>query len=241
MFNHMKERWSRFRHHGKKTWNFFWNDDSIWSWLANIVVAFLVIRFIVYPVLGLLLGTSYPIVAVISESMDHGGTEFCIEFQNGECIQYSGDILTICGQKVKEFPESFDNYWDFCGQWYESNGITKEEFKTFSFKNGFRKGDVILLWRANEKNLKVGDILIFKGNKVPPIIHRIVKIWDEEGEKYYQTKGDHNNGQISGTYGEEKIGSERILGKGVIRIPYLGWLKILFVDAVKPLGINIQR
>ena len=60
------------KEHLKKTWNFFWNDESIWSWLANIIVAFLVIRFLVYPLLGVILGTGYPIVAVISESMEHG-------------------------------------------------------------------------------------------------------------------------------------------------------------------------
>ena len=99
----------------------------------------------------------------------------------------------------------------------------------------------MLLWRANEENLDVGDILIFQGNKVQPIIHRVVNSWEEDGLVYYQTKGDHNNGIITGAYGEEKIGMERVLGKGLIRIHYLGWLKILFVDAVKPLGINIQR
>jgi hypothetical protein len=224
MFKFMGEKPNKFKQHWKKTWNFFWNDDSIWSWLANIVVAFIVIRFIVYPLLGLLLGTSYPIVAVISESMDHGTSD---------------DI--ICGQRIVDFPESFDNYWTVCGQWYESNGITKEEFRKFPFRDGFRKGDVILLWRANSENLEVGNVLIFQGSKVQPIIHRIVSTWNEDGSRFYQTKGDHNSGIISGTYGEEKIGQERVLGKGIIRIPYLGWLKILFVDAVKPLGINIVR
>jgi hypothetical protein len=220
----MREKLKRIKHHGKRTWNFFWDDDSIWSWIANIIVAFLLIRFIVYPVLGVVLGTSYPIVAVISESMEHGTTN-----------------EIICGQQFKEFPESFDQYWNTCGQWYEEKGITKEEFRTYPFDDGFRKGDVILLWRANRDNLEVGDVLIFQGSKPQPIIHRIIKIWDEDGEYFYQTKGDHNNGMISGVYGEEKISESRILGKGLFRIPYLGWMKILFVDAVKPLGINIQR
>lgn len=214
----------RFKDHSKKIWHFFWEDDSLWSWLANIVVAFLLIRFIVYPLLGLILGTSFPIVAVVSESMEHG---------------LHDDVL--CGRQFNEFRESFDNYWSVCGGWYEEKGITKEQFKKFSFKNGFNKGDVIILWRANKNNLEVGNILVFQGNKPQPIIHRIVDKQEEEGKIYYQTKGDHNSDSISGTYGEIKIDEERLLGKGVIRIPYLGWLKILFVDAVKPLGINIQR
>ena len=206
----------------KKTWNFFWKEDSIWSWLANVVVAFVVIKFIIYPVLGVLLGTSYPIVAVVSESMEHG------LYNNRLCDQY-----------LAEFPESFDNYWEVCGSWYEEQGIDKQQFQKFSFKNGFDKGDVIVLWRPS--NLEIGDILVFQANKPQPIIHRIVKVWDEDGKTYYQTKGDHNGDSDSRTIQETKISEERIFGKGIVRIPYLGWLKILFVDAVKPLGINIQR
>ncbi|MBT6773980.1 signal peptidase I [Candidatus Woesearchaeota archaeon] len=212
------------KEHLKKTWKFFWDDDSIWSWLANIIVAFLVIRFLVYPLLGVILGTGFPIVAVISESMEHGT---------------HADL--ICGQKFTEFPESFDSYWQVCGQWYESNGITKEQFNKFPFRDGFRKGDVIILWRANKNNLDVGDVLIFQGSKPQPLIHRVVKVWEEDSQTYYQTKGDHNSGSISGSLGEEKISEDRLYGKGVIRVPYLGWIKILFVDAVKPLGINIVR
>ena len=55
----------------KNVWKFIWEDDSIWSWMLNIILAFVLIKFIVYPGLGLLLGTSYPVVAVVSESMEH--------------------------------------------------------------------------------------------------------------------------------------------------------------------------
>ena len=90
---------------------FLWKDTSIWSWIANILIAFVVIRYIFYPVMGILLGTSYPVVAVVSESMEHG---------------LHNDIL--CGQSFDEFHESFDNYWEICGSWYEQRGITREQF-----------------------------------------------------------------------------------------------------------------
>jgi len=217
----MKKSWKQ---QLKKAWNFFWHDDSLASWLANIVVAFLVIRFILYPLLGIVLGTSFPIVAVVSESMEHG-------LHEGR----------LCGEYYEEFPESFDNYWKVCGAWYEQEGISREQFQKFPFPNGFDKGDVIILWRANRDNLEVGDILIFQGNRPQPLIHRVVKVGDEDGERFYQTKGDHNSGIISGEGGEEKIGEDRIYGQGIVRVPYLGWVKILFVDLVRPLGWNIQR
>ena len=55
----------------KKTWHFIWEDNSIWSWIVNIVLAFVLIKFIVYPGLGFILSTSHPVVAVVSESMEH--------------------------------------------------------------------------------------------------------------------------------------------------------------------------
>lgn len=217
----MKTSW---RDIWRKGWKFFWKDNSLASWLANVIVAFLLIRFVVYPLLGLILGTSFPIVAVVSESMEHGLHD-----------------ERLCGQQFAEFPESFDNWWDACGTWYEERDISKEEFKKFKFKNGFNKGDVILLYKANQDNLDVGDVLVFAGSEPQPIIHRIVAINEIDGEIFYQTKGDHNSASIPGPFGEEMISQDRVLGQGALRIPYLGWLKILFVDAVKPLGITIER
>lgn len=214
----------KLKYHSKRAWNFFWNDDSIGSWIANIIVAFVLIRFLLYPLLGVILGTGFPIVAVVSESMEHGLHEG-----------------VLCGQEFIEFPESFENYWKVCGQWYTEQGITPEEFQNFKFKNGFNKGDVIILWRANRDNIQLGDILVFQGSKPQPIIHRVVKVFEENDSFYYQTKGDHNSDSIQGEYGETRIPENRIFGKGLLRIPYLGWVKILFVDAVKPLGLKIER
>lgn len=64
---------ARYRSRWKRIWHFLWEEDSVWSWIANIVIAFLLIKFLVYPGLGLLLGTKFPVVAVISTSMDHAG------------------------------------------------------------------------------------------------------------------------------------------------------------------------
>ena len=147
----------------------------------------------------------------------------------------------ICGQHFTEFKDSFDNYWDVCGWWYKNIGITKEEFKSYPFSEGFDKGDVIVLYRANKNNLEKGDILVFQAGKPQPIIHRVIKVWEEKGDTFYQTKGDHNSKSIGPGLEETKISEKRILGKGILRVPYLGWMKILFVDAVRPFGIVIER
>jgi len=191
----------------KKIWWFIWEDDSVWSWLVNIVLAFVLIKFIIYPGLGFIFGTGYPIVAVVSSSMSHNG-------------------------------EGFDVWWDKNKAWYMERGIEKEKFSDFHFKNGFYKGDIMVLFGKKPESLNVGDIIVFKSNRPDPIIHRIVEKWEENGEYYFKTKGDNNKDSIkSSLVDETKIGKDRILGKAVLKIPLLGWIKIIFVDVLKFLGI----
>lgn len=184
-----------------KIWYFIWYDDSILSWLVNIILAFVLIKFIVYPVLGLILGTSFPIVAVVSNSMEHNG--------------------------------NFDNWWVSQKVFYENIDISAEEFQSYSFKNGFNKGDIMVLFGTNPENIEIGDTIVFRAkNKAYPIIHRVIKIKDIGGETYFETKGDHNVAQIkTPDLDETFISVDAYIGKSILRIPWLGYLKIGFVEA----------
>lgn len=199
----------------RNIWKFLWYDDSVWSWLANVVVAYLFIVFIFYPGLGLLLNTSYPLVAVVSGSMEHMK------------ISHDNNINPhLCGFQYSEtdYFVDFDEYWEICGNWYEIKNITKQNFSNFNFKNGFNKGDLIFIYGTKPKNLKIGDVIVFKSNIRPePIIHRIVDINEINGELIFTTKGDHNK-----SYGnvDIEINENNILGRGLFRVPLLGWFKI---------------
>jgi hypothetical protein len=96
-----------------KIWFFIWHDNSVWSWLVNIVLAYVLIKFIVYPGLGLLMGTTHPIVAVVSGSMEHTG---------GFEDWWASPATCTNGSCTKE-------------QWYAEREITKEQFRAFSLKN----------------------------------------------------------------------------------------------------------
>ena len=62
---------SKFKNTLIKTWKFIWDNDSPLSWILNVIIAFILVKFIIYPGLGLLLGTTHPVVAVVSGSMSH--------------------------------------------------------------------------------------------------------------------------------------------------------------------------
>ena len=157
--------------------------------VAEVVIIFLVIKLAFIPLAGYALGTQYPIVAILSGSMDHNG--------------------------------SFDNWWNAQSNLYGPFNITKDEFKTFQLSNGVHRGDAMILGRAN--NIEVGDIIVFidTQNNIP-IIHRVVSLVPLE------TKGDANLGQIQGV--ETNIPSETIIGKVVLEIPYVGYVKVGLVE-----------
>ena len=98
-----------------------------------------------------------------------------------------------------------------------------------SMKPKIAKGDVVLVERLNDKEkkeLKVGDILIFKNqNKI--ISHRIYNIIERNNERYYVTKGDYNEKPDAGaTDNKNVIGVVRLRFKkiGLISV----WLNELF-------------
>jgi len=191
----------------KKIWHFIWEDDSIWSWIVNIILAFVLIKFIVYPGLGLVLGTNYPVVAVVSGSMEH-------------------EI-------------SFDDWWHSQETFYQPYNITRSQFEKFPLHNGFNRGDIIVLTRAVPENLKIGDVIVFKSRRPDPIIHRVVSKWNEGEVYYFATKGDHNAFSIkdyaydgSKILDETNIPQQDLLGKAQIKIPWLGYIKIWFVDLI---------
>ncbi len=184
----------------KKIWYFIWEDNSVLSWIVNVVLAFVIIKFLVYPGLGLLLGTTHPIVAVVTGSMEHD--------------------------------EPFDEWWEKNEAYYTSIGITKEQFESFPMKNGFKRGDIIIL--GNSNNAKTGDIIVFRSGRPDPIIHRVIKM---ENENTYVTKGDHNRAPIiDDTLNEYDTKKSAVIGKSIAKVPFLGYIKIWFVDLLNGVG-----
>ena len=191
MLRLMKRHKEPFKGKMGKVYHFIFHDDSIWSWIVNIILAFILVKFVIYPVLAFVLGSSLPLVAVISGSMEHDGLDF-------------------------------DDWWAENGEWYESNDISKEEFESYKFINGFDKGDVMVLGRWDDA--EPGDTLVyFSGSHSYPIIHRVIYINEEENT--YQFKGDNNDGPDPSLVDEEQM-----LGKALLRIPKIGWIKIWFTE-----------
>ncbi len=186
----------------KKGWHWMWNSDSWLSYIVFIILIFVIVKFIFLPGMGLILGTKLPLAIVESCSMYH----------------------------EDNFMSNYDSWWDYSKAKYEPYNISQEQFKKFSMSDGFNKGDILLITRANPDKLAVGDIIIFTSpGRTTPIIHRIMSIKGENNEKIFSTMGDHNPGQLA----EEKdIHTSQLVGKATLRIgPYLGWVKLIFFES----------
>jgi len=214
----------------KKTWHFIWEEDSLLSWVVNVVLAFVLIKFIVYPGLGFMLDTSHPIVAVVSGSMEHKTVPMCMQNDiYGRCVSYASGKYEICGKSVDYRRNlNLEDFYSICGSWYNSVNISKDDFSKFPLTNGFNKGDIMILYGRNE--VVVGDVIVFQAERPDPIIHRVVSKKDVNGEKVFKTKGDHNQDSY---YFEASISQDEIIGKAVFRIPLLGYVKIWAVDLVR--------
>lgn len=191
-----------------KFWNWIWRSDSFLSWLVALVLAFIIVKFVFFPILSLILGTSLPLVVIESGSMSHPQASFL------------GNTFSTTS--------SFNLWWQASSSWYLKRNITLEQAKSWPFRTGMEKGDIIVVYGRGK--LEVGDVIIFNANTAHPIIHRVVRI---EDNNIYSTKGDHNTGQL--TYDnnpehtdETNITKDAIIGRGVFKIPKLGWLKLIF-------------
>lgn len=205
----------------KRFLKWVWSDDSISSYLVFLALAFILLKFLIFPVISLGLNTSYPIVAIVSGSMEHDVTGH-----------------QICGKTLNEDKSlDFNKYWHYCGDYYEKEfNISKQEFSEFPYSEGLNIGDVMILYGKEPTEIKKGDVIVFKPQNEMfyqskgPVIHRVVKKWKEDGEYYFRTKGDHN--KVSQERFEAKIPAEDIFGASVLRIPYIGMVKVVFVKII---------
>lgn len=188
----------------KKFWFIVWKDDSLKGWIISIIFLFIVIKFIFFPALNLVTGSSLPLAIVESCSMYHQGNIF----------------------------SDFDNWWERHESKYSNLEIDKLDFREFKLKRGFNKGDILFIVGKKPEKLEVGDIIVFNAEQKNPVIHRIINIEYENEEYTFSTFGDNNNGQLSfekSITSEEIVGKAvfRV-------VPYLGWGKLIFFEGKRP-------
>lgn len=88
-----------------------------------------------------------------------------------------------------------------------------------SMEPKINKGDIVIVEKVTGddiKKLKEGEVLVYKHNDMV-VVHRIVRVKEYNGAVYFNTKGDNNGEEDSWTISEELV-----IGKAILKIPYLG-------------------
>ena len=191
----------------KKAWKKFtfllWKDDSLKGWIFSIVFIFLLVRFVFFPLLSLVAGTSLPLAIVESCSMFHEGNLF----------------------------SDYDKWFEDNREKYSAFGIEHEDFVTFPFRRGFNKGDILFVVGTDPDDVRKGDVIIFNANQRNPVIHRVVNVTERDDGLIFSTLGDNNQGQIpfEVSIREDQIVGKSV----VRLAPYLGWVKLVFFEITK--------
>ncbi|HBE13487.1 MAG TPA: signal peptidase I [Clostridiales bacterium] len=104
-------------------------------------------------------------------------------------------------------------------------------------EDAIRKGDLILVDKLNDRELKVGDIITYMYNNIA-ITHRVIRIDSIDGKpSIYVTKGDANQ-----LYDDWRITKENIIGIYDDRIPQVGRVILFFqtpIGMVLCIGIPV--
>ena len=119
---------------------------------------------------------------------------------------------------------SMEHYY-FNFQKYAQYNITQQEFSQFPYPNGLYAGDIIIILPINTQYLEIGDVILYKGislYKNEDIFHRIVSY----NNSNFIIMGDNNPGPLI-FEGENDMNPNRIIGMGILRIPLLGYIKLL--------------
>ncbi len=114
------------RQHARKFWEFL-KKDTWQSWLVSLVLTFVIIKYIFFPLLSFALGTSLPLVVVESCSMYHSTSDFDQWWEQNGLWYNSKDI-------------SKENFSDFSFL----RGLNKGDIVLVSGRNSRKLGNVVI-------------------------------------------------------------------------------------------------
>lgn len=89
---------------------------------------------------------------------------------------------------------------------------------TGSMEPQYNIGDLIIIKETPKEKIQVGDVINYiSKNGIDTITHRVVEILEKDGQTYYRTKGDNNNGED-----QELVSFNQVHGVIMFKINKLG-------------------
>jgi signal peptidase len=117
------------------------------------------------------------------------------------------------------------------GFWYIAQTSLRTEYPALAVASGsmlptLNVGDLIIVQGASPEEINAapmtGDIIVFKKSNNELVVHRAIERINSAGGYLFTTKGDNNTSPDP-----EKINGSEIVGRVVIRIPWIGNFALL--------------
>lgn len=80
-------------------------------------------------------------------------------------------------------------------------------------------GSLIITKSVLPSEISSGDVISFSTDSGDTVSHRVIHVGNDNGETKFQTKGDSNR-----LLDRQAISEQRVLGKVIFHIPFLGYL-----------------
>lgn len=220
-----------------------WEENGVARFFVELGTAFLS-AFLLYAVIGLLLGTSMPLVIVVSGSMEPVLSRGDVVLLQGV---HSGDDVHVQEAWVNQNIAGL-SFWDFgTVNYFPDSSAPPLENQLCESRLG--RGVYSVVLDGKEYRLRTdGDIVVyfskFPGRTPEPIIHRaVLKIHAKDGD-FFLTKGDSvRNPIFDEDCGKTVLGVpqcscislyplrvQELQGKAVGWIPAIGYVKLALVD-----------
>lgn len=213
-------------------------ENKAVAWPVYLITAF-ISAWLIYAILGFILGTPTPAVIVLSGSM--------------EPTFYRGDIMVLTGANTEnlkaqaiELPFSLDDKNIYA--YAKTYCLLKDRNKFIECKQliPYAKAGLLPISKFETKQIcfpsidkcielnKEGDVVVYNSDTLGiPIIHRaVVKIYAKDGV-FLLTKGDSiYNALIDQEAGlaSKAVSITELDGKVIFMIPKLGYVKLLVLD-----------
>lgn len=94
-----------------------------------------------------------------------------------------------------------------------------------SMETSIYTGDLVIVKIVDTDTLKEGDVIAFRNDADTVTTHRIVEIVEQDGQKYFKTKGDNNNVED-----DNLVDVTDVEGIYVYRIPKLGEILMILKE-----------
>ena len=222
------------------------------SWTVYLISA-LVFALLLYSVIGFVLKTPFPLVIVVSGSMEP-------VYFRGDLIILQGATADTLNAPVVELPQQSlqgSSVGEFAVTYCINKNSPDQEIPCSAFRSQFLSGQIkpsdvttskiLIVDRNQEISVKTaGDVVVYfsdlQGNK--PVIHRaVLKIKAKDGV-FILTKGDSAfNPFIDQEAGisYSPIPVSELKGKSLFKIPLIGYLKLLLIDDVQTLLMGCHQ